>query len=382
MSLTGIFAASLAMDNPVFPGELANNAAVVRYMQDRFGVGMLEELKGDWLEAYMPTLKTTVGKGWAKHSIRYLKGLATFSGSLERVTDNKAQEYLNSLVAAGRSNATHNKALAACSKFYKWAKKTQRIRHNPFEDIKQIREELVIDIVYCTPEERGQIIQLAKSTGCTEWLAIAIAFYEGMRRGEIARLDWPNVRFDSGTIVVPKSKTGKGRTIPLHSELEKMLLEVPKSERIGYVVKTEHDTGNYNVDETARLDRFTNFITTIRGLREAQLLQEQGIPRPDLFAENAPRTRTGAEWKKQKAEYQSAVKAWQKERNKRTKEINMILERIGWNPFRHTFGSLLAQAGVSIDKISAWMGNTPEVCRRHYAQFIPRDRRDSEIDKL
>ncbi len=71
-----------------------------------------------------------------------------------------------------------------------------------------------------------------------------------------------------------------------------------------------------------------------------------------------------------------------KYKKKRAAELKSILGRIGWNPFRHTFGSLLAQAGVSIDKISAWMGNTPEVCRRHYAQFIPRDRRDSEIDKL
>jgi hypothetical protein len=42
----------------------------------------------------------------------------------------------------------------------------------------------------------------------------------------------------------------------------------------------------------------------------------------------------------------------------------------------------LAQAGVSLDKISAWMGNTPAVCRNHYAQFVPRDQRDEEIDRL
>lgn len=74
------------------------------------------------------------------------------------------------------------------------------------------------------------------------------------------------------------------------------------------------------------------------------------------------------------------------EENYKTKsecaKLTAALARIGWNSFRHTFGSLLAQAGVSLDKISAWMGNTPEVCRRHYAQFIPRDRRDKEIDKL
>jgi len=57
-------------------------------------------------------------------------------------------------------------------------------------------------------------------------------------------------------------------------------------------------------------------------------------------------------------------------------------ERVGWNAFRHTFGSLLAQEGVSLDKISAWMGNSPEVCRRHYAQFVPRDRHDEDIERL
>jgi integrase len=39
--------------------------------------------------------------------------------------------------------------------------------------------------------------------------------------------------------------------------------------------------------------------------------------------------------------------------------------------FRHTFGSLLAQRGVSLYKISAMMGNSPEICRRHYAALIP-----------
>ncbi|MEX2386358.1 MAG: tyrosine-type recombinase/integrase [Phycisphaeraceae bacterium] len=39
--------------------------------------------------------------------------------------------------------------------------------------------------------------------------------------------------------------------------------------------------------------------------------------------------------------------------------------------FRHTFGSMLAQKGVSLYKISEMMGNSPEICRRHYAALIP-----------
>jgi integrase len=38
--------------------------------------------------------------------------------------------------------------------------------------------------------------------------------------------------------------------------------------------------------------------------------------------------------------------------------------------FRHTFGSMLAQRGVSLYKTSAMMGNSPEICRKHYAALI------------
>jgi integrase len=39
--------------------------------------------------------------------------------------------------------------------------------------------------------------------------------------------------------------------------------------------------------------------------------------------------------------------------------------------FRHTFGSLLAMKGESLYKISALMGNSPAICRRHYAMLMP-----------
>lgn len=44
--------------------------------------------------------------------------------------------------------------------------------------------------------------------------------------------------------------------------------------------------------------------------------------------------------------------------------------------FRHTFGSHLAQKGVSLYKISALMGNSPEIARRHYAALLPAEMRE------
>jgi hypothetical protein len=39
--------------------------------------------------------------------------------------------------------------------------------------------------------------------------------------------------------------------------------------------------------------------------------------------------------------------------------------------FRHTFGSQLAMKGESLYKIATLMGNSPEICRRHYAALVP-----------
>ncbi len=54
------------------------------------------------------------------------------------------------------------------------------------------------------------------------------------------------------------------------------------------------------------------------------------------------------------------------------RELNMAAN-LDWSclDFRHTFGSLLAQKGVSLYKIAELMGNSPNICRRHYAALIP-----------
>jgi len=49
----------------------------------------------------------------------------------------------------------------------------------------------------------------------------------------------------------------------------------------------------------------------------------------------------------------------------------------GCGDFRHTFGSQLAQKGESLYKIATLMGNSPEICRRHYAALVPEEMHDT-----
>lgn len=63
-----------------------------------------------------------------------------------------------------------------------------------------------------------------------------------------------------------------------------------------------------------------------------------------------------------------------------SRDLSRINGRAGldWSclDFRHTFGSILAQRGISLYKISKLMGNSPEICRRHYACLVPEAMRD------
>lgn len=45
--------------------------------------------------------------------------------------------------------------------------------------------------------------------------------------------------------------------------------------------------------------------------------------------------------------------------------------------YRHTFASQLAMEGESLYKILMLMGNSPEICRRHYAALVPETLGDS-----
>lgn len=54
--------------------------------------------------------------------------------------------------------------------------------------------------------------------------------------------------------------------------------------------------------------------------------------------------------------------------------------RTGWNLFRHTFGSLLAQKGVSLYKIGTWLGHRdPRTTMMHYAELVPGYDADVEL---
>ncbi len=74
--------------------------------------------------------------------------------------------------------------------------------------------------LYKTPDGRR-----SRETG--DRAGWGLAFYTGMRRGEIGRAQWPHVLWEADEIIVVKSKSdaGEGRRVPMVGPLKKILRE-------------------------------------------------------------------------------------------------------------------------------------------------------------
>lgn len=304
-----------------------------------------------------------------------------------------ATQYLESILESGNSAGTRNRALAACSRFFKWCKVKGHIEVNPFAGIKSLKEgdngEM---IVYCTVEERTRVLSVAESWDRPDWIAIPIALYAGCRREEVFKLQWEDVNFETRRMIIRESKTGQ-RLTPLSKELLTILTAHKKPR--GLVVERLKDQTWQN-----QADRLVEMVkehlcrpenpTLAGGASEAIGKRRFLKTQEDLLAVPSNLIKQGKEFRKN-SKAGSAKKilhlaihfAGQQGCPEKAHDGGdwIPAERIGWNAFRHTFATLRAQAGVSLDKITSWMGNTPDVCRKHYAQFMPRDSHDEDIDK-
>ncbi len=305
-----------------YPEEVRNEPAIKRYL------ALAENLKtgtpdDELISRYINHLKANSMSSWPRTVKTYLTKASEHCGSIQEVTTADLLEFLD-LIASQNSNATRNRAHAALSGFYKWLRVIGYVpkHHNPMSGIQQITEERPHDgIVVWEANEIRPLLDAVNTL--RDGIAVWIAIYSGMRRSEIARLKWVDIA--DAYIIVGKSKTSKKRQIPLAKILDERLAHEKRS-GTGKVVPWPDKHYGWEIAATR--------------------LVKEYLPRllPGIHKANP--------------------------------------EKFGWNAFRHTFASRHAQAGLSLDIIAAWLGDSPKVCKEHYARYVPKNVRDSRIDAV
>jgi integrase len=241
----------------------------------------------------------------------------------EEVTTAAISDFIGERVRArGLQAKTANRYREVIAKVYNWAIETERVRmpldRNPTAKVARYREPAP-EIRYLTLEQIDEQLRALHAKPKLRAM-VATLIYAGLRREELLWLQPedlvpPTPQAPNGLLRVRaktvggqswQPKTKKNRAVPISRDLRRHLdAWTPPPSDDGWLFPSPQGT-RWDVD---------NFSHALRKANEA----------------------AGLVW--------------------------TSLD------YRHTFGSLLAQRGVSLFQIASLMGNSPEICRRHYASL-------------
>jgi integrase len=335
------------------PPEIEGSKAVQAYLA---AIGPPVDRAGGvaWdLDAYETHLAAHDGPGWVRDSLRVLRGLAGRHPSPGDVTPDLAQAWLDDLTRT----PTRRKALPSANSVARWRSMARRYYNwrfpgqpekNPFsgKKVRTPKAPKYREIVYLSRGERRLALRLSRriAGGAGVWIAL----YAGLRLKEIAQARGGDLSRGSMTLHVgadrdgATNKTRSTRDVPVHPDLLAYLDRLgARRGRLVPAWRDPRETRCYTDDAENTLDALREAFSA-----RAAKIRKRGGPRAEAHA----------------------------------RAVETAAGKLGWNNFRHTVASLLVQNGVSLSKVAAILGNSEEVCRRHYAQFV--STRDRDILRL
>ena len=261
--------------------------------------------------------KKPVKKG--KRAVRIIE-----KACFEAITTQDIAEFITGMVdTKGLQPTTANRYREVLHTLFNWAISEGRVKmpndKNPVTAFKRLREHAP-QIRYLTLEQIDDQLQALESHRLIQTV-VAMYIYAGIRREEASWLTMEDVDLHAGTNgmiriqaktidgIMWQPKTKKNRVIPIsRSLLPYLLRHKPAETAHGWYFPSPRSGTHWDPDNLSRAIRTANKPASLK-----------------------------------------------------------------WTclDYRHTFGSQLAQKGVSLYKISALMGNSPEICRRHYAALVP-----------
>ncbi len=271
-------------------------------------VEFLEEYKN---HLHAVKAKKTALNEWSVLSAFLRANFSTLEGMrLEHITTSMISNHLDRRRTQDKiSEKTAYHLRQALQSLFNYAIRVKDFSANPARNVPKPRVSPG-EIRYLKLSQIEQVLFALKQD--LPWLypIVATAILAGLRRSEIVWLTWNDVDLDRDRIQV-RFKTVHGERYKPKTHKSRI---VPVSAELHHVL--------------AALPRTSDWV----------------FPSPE-----------GARW----------------DPDNLTHRLEKAMKKRGWDytflVFRHTFGSQLAQKGLSLYKISALMGNSEQVCRNHYA---------------
>jgi len=221
-------------ENSAKAGSLTERAAkklIAEIVERTSGEALHNHTVADWLTEWQAgkadaKAKTTAGR-YAQVARNFRESLGRRSKlSLAHITPKDIRAYRDAELAAGNSNNTANDAVRIVSTAFNAALRQGYITNNPCTALESLPEETAERSTFTAK----QVEQLASKAQGDWKSAILFGYYTGARLGDVANMSWAAIDLEKRLITYTPGKTKKSKkslVIPLHPELERVLLEKP-----------------------------------------------------------------------------------------------------------------------------------------------------------
>jgi integrase len=195
---------------------------------------------------------------WSKENKRsnndeyYLKAIKaffkrkTFEEISPLLVEKFKSERKNGLTKWGkqRKPASVNRELTCLSRIFNMAIRDGLATLNPCDQVKLLREDNQ-RTRYLIEDEEERLLDQCIGERQHLRVIVLIAVNTGMRRGEILSLRWSQIDFARGNIHLTATNSGKGRDVPINSQIREELLKLDRSKEVVFV---SSKTGNALVE--------------------------------------------------------------------------------------------------------------------------------------
>jgi len=151
---------------------------------------------------------------------------------LKDITPELIEEF-KSRVRETTSATNFNNCLRVIKAMLNKAVEWKCLRENPLKQVKELKENNVRELRYLKTEE---IIRVLDAADLLMQKVIKILLNTGLRRAELVYLQWEDIDFQNKLVKVQSKpeygfhpKSYKPRSIPMNSEVEKILMDLPQA---------------------------------------------------------------------------------------------------------------------------------------------------------
>lgn len=126
---------------------------------------------------------------------------------------------------AGKSAKTLNEYLGCARAFLNWLVKSDRLPSNPLLSVEKV-ETRGREVRKRRSFSHAEFLRLIAVAGESRGIVYAVAYYTGLRRGEIDSLTWGDIDLAAGTVRI-RAEHAKNKTsvlLPLHPDLRQALV--------------------------------------------------------------------------------------------------------------------------------------------------------------